>query len=1645
MVAGPGGKEVGRVSVRVLPDTHRFGEELAAELKAIQRLLKVEIPTTLEASGAQADLAKLQTKLRSEADAVKIPVQVDRARARDAIQKAVTSASGKVTVPVAIDQDTFSKSILAEARKLGRQAAVNIPATVDGEELRRRLQRAISLVEASAAVQVPVDVEGAAAVRAKLNRQLALVQRFAAQAGVKVPVLAAEPDDFQRQVEAEVLRVARAVELKIPATIEGERLRADISEKITEIQALTEVDIPVDIKEAAAFRAKVLALVAEVELLARRADPKIKVRVDVDEGASRARQALDGITGAATNLFEALGSLTRVRLSQLGTVGTQLALVSSRAVAYATLLGPPLVLAVSGALALGPALATTLPILGSLAAGIGVVVLGMDSLFGDKRTTPTGQKRSGGVFAELNQQVSDLQFKIGSLLTAGITPLVHVLSTTTFPAFTRGMQEVAQGVNAALRQFLAFFTSSAATQGVSRLFDAMHEQLLTLAQAVQPLSSAFLQLAVASLPGMQLLSTAVRDVAIRFANFLQSSAGLSDTITGAVQDTLAFLGGVARLTGELLSLFSALEPVARHLGTILFDALSAGITTLDHVVRTFDLANSSLAGFYTDYRLIRAQLAGIVPVIGQLLSALIGNAGFQTFLRSLSTLLVSTSRLLTDFVIEVLDMATSFVTVAGGPILGFLTGVANALSSLTKFLDQHMAILGLLVGMYATRWVSALTASRLATRLVIPAVEGLTRGFRAVRLEIASQPPRWAFLDTLGAAMTSVRSRVGAAAASLRDFAQVNIGHAAVGLADLSARVTTALSAAGDAAKLAAANLRTFGLTATSAATLDALVGRITAIGAAAAGLVRTTAATALAPFIARLRAVGTALLGMQANIQATAAVLDNWGVRLLAQPYLDELRLQLQGAGTALRNFATQAAAAARSGVTALVAALRALAVQGIAAARGAIAALVAQLRVLAGTAAAAARTTIASLATAVRNVLVGAFTAALGGVRAFIGGLRALLGSLITVETAITAGLAVAGLLLFKAMSSQADATNAATEAVQKFVDTVDFDAMAGDADVKLQQLQDNMAATTQAAQDWYANTNYFQDAWDIYFGGNKGAAAASGADASVNAFALAADQARHVGANLRELQKRTGLSRESLKAFARTVGADLTKPLSLSEGELQKVTNGLADLSTAAGLSQDVLTQVAGNDAAAIQALSKDIEAYVQTVQQAFAKDLDVLGNYSSSAKTDATAVANSHKALVAAQTAAAQAQARLNNMRHPTVAARQAVENATKKAADAQTAYNKALATQQGNGLEASYQRTIRLVQDFAKNLQTAVSHGLDPSVVAKLLAQGPAKAAPILQQLVADTSGHLIQVVNEGEKAMDRFSTYAIQQARITQVAIQAPTDELAREAGRAFQIESLLSQTDDQKMTSQEVAKALGLDIDSVRKIAQDFGITLTDIVPQQLTGMDMKVDVTVDGRVIKLNLFNDPNLSIDYDLTGGGVPDINKTLGITPPKAHPPMAAFAQGGYITGPGGPTSDSILARLSHREFVHPAHAVQYYGVEVMEALRFRRIPREVLRSLAFGSAGLAAKVAATSVRARAVAAPPPPPAPPMVRVSTGPLEAVSAPQGADTGHPRTLTVVDHDGVFRGQMRVAAMRSHRDREKAARLARLGTWGS
>ncbi len=88
---------------------------------------------------------------------------------------------------------------------------------------------------------------------------------------------------------------------------------------------------------------------------------------------------------------------------------------------------------------------------------------------------------------------------------------------------------------------------------------------------------------------------------------------------------------------------------------------------------------------------------------------------------------------------------------------------------------------------------------------------------------------------------------------------------------------------------------------------------------------------------------------------------------------------------------------------------------------------------------------------------------------------------------------------------------------------------------------------------------------------------------------------------------------------------------------------------------------------------------------------------------------------------------------------------------------------------------------------------------------------------------------------------------------------------------------------------------------------------------------------------------------AINSGLIKGGINWILNKLKVPKDKQVPwiPVPKFASGGRIRGVGGPREDKTLIAASPGEFMQPFDAVQHYGLDTMERLRRKQIPKDLL--------------------------------------------------------------------------------------------------
>lgn len=126
---GPGGVEAGRASIRVLPDTSAFASSLEKYLDRMERRLKIEIPTQVNAAGLERDI-KAVAKTVAAASKVSVPADLKNEeqvkREFDRLVRDISGKTAEITITasrstgrVLDDFGRISNAIGATALKVG--------------------------------------------------------------------------------------------------------------------------------------------------------------------------------------------------------------------------------------------------------------------------------------------------------------------------------------------------------------------------------------------------------------------------------------------------------------------------------------------------------------------------------------------------------------------------------------------------------------------------------------------------------------------------------------------------------------------------------------------------------------------------------------------------------------------------------------------------------------------------------------------------------------------------------------------------------------------------------------------------------------------------------------------------------------------------------------------------------------------------------------------------------------------------------------------------------------------------------------------------------------------------------------------------------------------------------------------------------------------------------------------------------------------------------------------------------------------------------------------------------------------------------------------------------------------------------------
>lgn len=166
MADGAGGKEVGRISVRVVPNTNKFRARLKEQLEEIEKGESVDVDVN-----ADMDAAKVLAKFKAMMKAM-----------REQAAKGVPVEPKVKPESATRELDSFQKRLLSELNKSTQKIEAKIPLTVDGEKFRRQLAQHVKNVETRIRANIPVEFGAANKYRSDLGAEIKQLQKISGEA-----------------------------------------------------------------------------------------------------------------------------------------------------------------------------------------------------------------------------------------------------------------------------------------------------------------------------------------------------------------------------------------------------------------------------------------------------------------------------------------------------------------------------------------------------------------------------------------------------------------------------------------------------------------------------------------------------------------------------------------------------------------------------------------------------------------------------------------------------------------------------------------------------------------------------------------------------------------------------------------------------------------------------------------------------------------------------------------------------------------------------------------------------------------------------------------------------------------------------------------------------------------------------------------------------------------------------------------------------------------------------------------------------------------------------------------------------------------------------------------------------------------------
>lgn len=162
----------------------------------------------------------------------------------------------------------------------------------------------------------------------------------------------------------------------------------------------------------------------------------------------------------------------------------------------------------------------------------------------------------------------------------------------------------------------------------------------------------------------------------------------------------------------------------------------------------------------------------------------------------------------------------------------------------------------------------------------------------------------------------------------------------------------------------------------------------------------------------------------------------------------------------------------------------------------------------------------------------------------------------------------------------------------------------------------------------------------------------------------------------------------------------------------------------------------------------------------------------------------------------------------------------------------------------------FKNTTLQTSAFATNIRKAIQDGYDPAFISQILEQGPAQAGSFLDALVRGHGDTFRKEFEAAQEALANISSFAVEQARLNNLAVNANTRQMAGD----LQVALALNQAEfasGYTLTLDDVAKKIHKSAAEVLRVSQEYGLGIEAVVNPLLQALGGKVVGTkaVGGR----------------------------------------------------------------------------------------------------------------------------------------------------------------------------------------------------